>query len=545
MGKPDPEAVEAHVDSAATQEVRRPSPHASKMPCVSMERHEEMLTVTAVPLVEMTSVSKAFFGVPAISAVNLAIYPGEVVGLVGRNGAGKTTLMNVLTGMLDIDSGQVRLAGRIVERLTPMRAAQAGIAVVPQQLRQFENLSVSENLLMGKFVRGRFGGINWAASHREAAWQAEEVGLELDVRQEMSRLTVGEQQMVSIARAIFADANLIILDEPTAALGARDVELLFNFVRNQRNKGVSFVYISHHLEEVFQLCDRVTILRDGRDIASRSVSALGMAELVGMLGGGIESSPRPQLRSSGEPPAIEAKQLSVTSAFEDVSFTVLQGEVLGITGLEGSGKEQLAQALTSLDAPPRGFLAIDGIPVRLRDPREALSTGLAYLPRDRKRYGAIGVRSVRENLSLASLNALKGRFGFLSRNREHQRVSAAIKAYSIEAADERMELRFLSGGNQQKVVFAKLLETVPKILVLEDPTQGVDIGAKGDIWRIINSFTEEGGAVILVSEVVPELLEHCHRVLVMHRGRCHRLFDLTRDQASPDEIIAAIEGIAS
>lgn len=494
-------------------------------------------------VIEMRQVVKTFLGVPALKGVNLVVQPGEIHGLVGRNGAGKSTLVSALMGLIPIDAGSIAVGGAHVSRMTSERAVSEGIALVPQQLRLYPALTVTENLFTTGVPTSRLGFVDWRRSHAEAAERLRRVGLDVSVRQPLESLSVGEQQMVAIARALLNRARVIILDEPSAALAAREVRTLFTFVRKLKADGVSFIYISHHLEEVFQLCDRVTVLRDGENVGTREVAELDVDGLIRMMGPAeVTVTARTAAPSAGLPVVLQARDLGIPGHFKDVSFELRRGETLGITGLEGSGKEQLVRALFGIESGLQGSLILNDKPAVPHSPADALRKGFAYLPRDRKRYGVVGVRSVAENLSLASLDQLTNRFGFIRRGEEKRRAEEAVSTLSIVTAGVGQEVRLLSGGNQQKVVFAKLLTTKPSVMLLEEPTQGVDVHTKAEIWGLIGALNEQGVSSILISEEIHELLAHCSSVLVMYRGRSTATFDLQTGVVTPEQVIAAVEG---
>jgi ABC-type sugar transport system ATPase subunit len=498
--------------------------------------------VTAVPVVEMSHIVKTFPGVRALDDVSFEVRPGEIHALVGKNGAGKSTLMHVLTGLYAPDSGTIRVRGEVIERMTTSRSQEVGIAIVAQHARYVPGLSIAENLFMGQLPTRRGGFVDWQGLRQEASERLRRFGLEIDVSRRMETVTVAERQMIEVARALFADASVIILDEPTAPLPKHEVSLLFDFVRRQRAAGASFIYISHYLEEVFEIADRVTVLRNGSEVGTVPIAELRQPDLIRMISGtSVARFQRPARTNVGRP-ILEIHGLTRSRAYQHVDLTLHAGEVVGLTGLEGSGPGQLARGLYALEPLGEGRVTLDGKPFRPGSPSHALEKGLAYLPRDRHGLGIVAIRSVRDNITMSVIGRLTDRLGMIDAGRERALVRDFISTLGIMTPGPATNVENLSGGNQQKVVVAKLAATEPRVLLLDEPTQGVDVQAKVEILRIIDELTEHGVAVAIVSDELTELVDTCDRIVVFYRGRIAREFRKGTDEMTPATVLAAIEG---
>lgn len=497
---------------------------------------------TSQPVIlEMKGISKAFPGVQALENVDLVVYGGEIHGLVGKNGAGKSTLMAILMGIHQMDSGTLEINGHRFTSMTPHEALEAGIAYVPQQVRMMDSLTVAENILAGNLPVNRLGLVDWKATYQEAQERLHKLGLELDVHERVEGLGVVEQTMLAIAKALFSNAKLIILDEPTAALSRVDIDRLFGFVRSLKKMGVAFIYISHHLEEVFEICDRVTVLRNGQLVGTYVVSELDIPKLIRfMVGEDIRDYERSS--SKQEEPVLIVKGLTRRGHYEDVNLVVHKGEVVGLSGLAGSGAASLGRALFGLERRGIGEVWVNGKLFTARDPRQALDQGLAYLPQDRYRFGLVGSRPVRENITYTILHQLLNPAGLISFFKERTLVQRYISDLGVVCPSPEQRVNLLSGGNQQKVVFAKLAATRPAILVLHEPTQGIDVRAKIDIYRIVDELARQGVAILIISSEVRELLGVCDRILVMYNGRITAEFKAGEPVTTPENILLTIEG---
>lgn len=493
-------------------------------------------------VVEMTNITKTFPGVRALDDVSFDVRQGEIHALVGKNGAGKSTLMSILAGLYTPDSGTIRVRGQTIEHMTTARSQEAGIAIVAQHARFVPGLSVAENLFMGQMPTRPGGFVDWRGLRTAAAERLRRIGLDIDVTRHMEAMTVAERQMIEISRALFADASVIILDEPTAPLPKQEVNLLFDFVRRQRASGAAFIYISHYLDEVFEIADRATVLRNGREVGTKPIGDLTQPELIRMISGTtVERFQRTPRESVGDP-VLQIKGLSRHRAYEDVDLVLHAGEVVGLTGLEGSGPGQLARGLYALEPMGTGEVSLNGKRYAPSSPSHALEAGVAYLPRDRHGLGIVPIRSVRDNISLSVIGRLTHWLGMIDGAKETALVSGFIDTLGIVTPSMATSVESLSGGNQQKVVVAKLAATEPRVLLLDEPTQGVDVQAKVEILRIVDELTRQGVAVAIVSDELNELIDTCDRILVFHRGRISREFTKGRDEMTPATILAAIEG---
>lgn len=492
-------------------------------------------------ILNMRGISKAFPGVQALENVDLVVYEGEIHGVVGKNGAGKSTLMAILMGIHQMDSGFLEIGGQKFTSMSPHEALEAGIAYVPQQVRMMDSLTVAENILAGNLPVNRLGLVDWKAAFRDAQERLQRLGLQLDVRERVEGLGVVEQTMLAIAKALFSKAKLIILDEPTAALSRVDIDRLFGFIRSLKKMGVAFVYISHHLEEVFEICDRVTVLRNGQLIGTYSVRDLDTPKLIRlMVGEEIRDYERISTRQNEE--VLIVRGLTRRGHYEDVNLVVHKGEVVGLSGLAGSGAAALGRALFGLERRGIGEVWVNGKPFTARSPRQALDQGLAYLPQDRYRFGLVGSRPVRENVTYTILAQLLNRIRMISFLKERELVQRYIDDLGVVCSSTEQPVNLLSGGNQQKVVFAKLAATRPSVLILHEPTQGIDVRAKLDIYRIVDELAAQGIAILIVSSEVRELLGVCDRILVMYNGRITAEFKSGEPITTPENILLTIEG---
>lgn len=493
-------------------------------------------------VLRMQNISKAFPGVQALREVDIDVQEGEIHGLVGKNGAGKSTLVRVLMGLQDPDGGVIQINGHRFTHINSSEALQAGVAYVPQQVNMMDSLSVAENILAGNMPKNALGLINWKAVYQEAEERLQKLGLDIDVYKPVEGLRVAEQTMLTIAKALFGNAKLIIMDECTAPLPRADIDLLFEFINSLKDKGVAFIYISHHLEEVFEICDRVTILRDGSLVDTTTVASIDMAMLTKLIvGEDVREFERESSCLEGER-VLEISGLTRRGHYEDIDLHIDKGEVVGLSGLQGSGAEALAAGLFGMESRGIGTVAINGKPFLAQNPRQAFVQGLALLPQNRYRFGLIGLRPVRENITYTTLDQLVNRLGMVKLREEREVVEEYIDNLGIVTPGQEQMVRLLSGGNQQKVVFAKLAATKPAILVLHEPTTGIDVRAKQDIFRIIDDISCEGNAVLIISSEVRELLCVCDRVLVMYRGRITHEFKKGDPSTTPQNILQAIEG---
>ncbi len=504
-----------------------------------MNTKQEIMEKT--PILKMENVSKAFPGVQALTDVNFSVEQGEIHGLVGKNGAGKSTLMAILMGILEPNEGAITVGDEQFVAMSPKEAIAAGIAYVPQHVAMMDSLTVAENILAGELPKNKMGMIDWKKVNQEAKERLEKLGLGLDVNKKVEGLGVAEQTMLAIAKALFGNAKLIILDEPTASLSRADINRLFSFIRSLKNKGGSFIYISHHLEEVFEICDRVTVIRDGRVVGTEQVKDIDVPKLIVMMvGEDVEDYTRES--TCVEEVILNLSGLERRGYYEDINLELRKGEILGLTGLQGCGAEQLGKGLFGLEPRGIGTITIHGEEFKAVKPIESFNQGLAYLPQDRYRFGLVGLRSVRENVTYPVLDKLVRLINLVNRKEEKKIVDQYITELDIKTPSTEQPVRLLSGGNQQKVVFAKMATTKPDVLVLHEPTQGVDVRAKMDIFRIIDDMASQGVAVIIISTEIRELMGVCDRIVVMNDGRLTKEFRKGSKDMTPEKILAAIEG---
>ena len=494
--------------------------------------------MTAAPILHAERVHRRFGGVHALRGAELTVYPGEVHALVGENGSGKSTLLRILSGQLQPDEGELFLAGREGPFRSASEALRSGVVTVSQETTLVPDLSIAENIYLGHRMPRRAGLVDWRATRRAAAAALARLGLALDPAQTARHLRPDQAQMVEIVRALSLDARVLILDEPTSSLTDDEVEALFGAVRRLRDDGAAVVFVSHRLHEVFALADRVTVLRDGRTVGSAPAAELDRQSLIGlMVGGALEDVDAAAHEGDGEDVVLRVRGLSRTGAFADVDLTVARGEIVGLAGLVGAGRTELLESVFALRRAD-GEIEIDGRRVSYRRPADAIRDGVALVPADRKRHGLVLDRSVHENLLMA-VGARGMRLRRPSPRREAVLVGAAVDRLRIRAHSPRVAVTTLSGGNQQKVLLGKWLETKPRLLMLDEPTRGVDVGAKAEIYRLLFEARAQGIGVLVSSSEIPELLTLCDRIVVMFRGRVAA--SLRRGQAT-EAVIAHYAG---
>ncbi len=493
-------------------------------------------------LLELTGVSKSFAGVQALQNVSFDVRAGEVHALLGENGAGKSTLIKTIAGVHQPDSGELRFAGQPVRFNTPRDAQKLGINTIYQELSLYPELTVAENIFMGHALYrrvGPFSVMDWDTMFRRAKELLAELDVyNLDVRGKVGALSIGNRQRIEIAKALSLNAKLLIMDEPTAALGETDTLHLFRTTRLLRDRGVGIVYISHKLSEVFELADRVSVLRDGQYIGTQDVADTSERELISMMVGRDVGTLFPKQPSQVGEVVLELRHVSREPHTHDVSLILRAGEIVGLAGLVGSGRSETAQAIFGTLPAQSGEILVAGQPVTIRDPTQAVAHGVAYVPEDRGTQGLIKEMNVRENTSLAVLEQV-ARGGFISTGRERTLAREAIKKFGIRAYGPEQLVGTLSGGNQQKVVVGKWLASSPKVLIIDEPTRGVDVGAKAEIHRLIGQLAaEQGLAILMISSELPEILGMSDRVLVMREGRI--VAEFSRDEATPEKVGGAM-----
>ena len=498
------------------------------------------------PLLSVREVSKRFPGVLALDQVSLDVAPGQVHALVGENGAGKSTLIKVLTGVYQADSGEVRYGGEAVSFAQPLQAQRAGIATIYQEVNLIPLMSVARNLFLGREPR-RMGLLDLPRMHREAAGTLSRFGVEVDVTRPLRSLGLGAQQMVALARAAAIDARLLIMDEPTSSLEPREVETLFRVVRELSGRGIAVIYVSHRLDELYQLCDAVTVLRDGRVVHSGPLAAVDRLTLISMMLGRDLAQVRREGRTNfshdhaadgtATEPLLRAIGLSKRGVLRDVSFDVRPGEVVGLGGLLGSGRSETAKAVIGALPLDSGEIVIGGKRLRRPAPAAAIEAGMALLPEDRKAEGIIPDLSVRENIVLAALPRL-ARGGIVRRGRQDEIVATFMKRLRIKASSPEQPVGELSGGNQQKVLLARWLCLHPRLLLLDEPTRGIDVGAKAEVQGLIDELARQGLAVVLISSDLEELVEGADRVVVLRAGAV--VGELEGDRVSESDIMTML-----
>ncbi len=471
------------------------------------------------PLIEMTGISKRFPGVRALDQVSLTVAHGEVLGLVGENGAGKSTLMKVLAGVVRADEGSMALDGRPFLPRRPRDALDAGVVVIHQELSLVPERSIADNIFLGHLPYGHFGLVKSQVRDKEAAVLLARVGLNLMPRHKVRDLGIGERQLVEIARALSRRARVIVMDEPTAALSESEVMVLFETIRGLRALGVGIVFISHHLEEVFAACDRVAVLRDGRTAATRQAAEWTRDTLVqAMVDRPITAMfPKAEVTIGG--PVLEVKGISVPGRVRDVGFSVRAGEIVGLGGLIGAGRTEVLKAVYGALPRSTGEIRVAGRALKRARPRRAMAAGIAFVPEDRKAEGLILPFPLRDNVVLSTLKRFAWLWTLMSRNRMSVAARRAVEALQIRTPGITQPVQGLSGGNQQKVVLARALQIEPRVILLDEPTRGIDVGAKVEVYRLIGDLAGRGTAIVIASSDMLELLGVCDRILVMRAGR--------------------------
>ena len=483
-----------------------------------------------------TNITKAYAGVQALASASLELRAGEVHALVGENGAGKSTLIKILTGAVVPDGGEITLNGALVPRLTPRLAKSLGIAAIYQQPALFAELTVAENIALGIEVTGRWGRVNWRERHRRAADLLARVGARIDPETTAGELGIAQQQLVEIARALGAEARVLILDEPTASLSKDDADNLFRVVRELRADGVGMIYISHRLEELPLIADRVTVLRDGNTIATRAMAEVNREQLIQMMVGRALSSVFPKRTVPLGDTVLELTQVGcAASGVSGVSLSVRAGEIVGLSGLVGAGRSELARIIFGLTPADQGEIRMHRRVVRIASPADAIAAGIAYVPEDRRRQGVVLEMSVSENVTLAALKHLS-RFGAVDRRREWAVATDYTRRLGVKTPSIRSLVSTLSGGNQQKVALSRWLVTKPALLILDEPTQGIDVGAKAEIHELMTELAEQGTAILMISSELPEILGMSDRIAVMHGGTLVSVLD--RSEATAERILA-------
>ena len=492
------------------------------------------------PLLQAVNIWKSFFGVPVLRGVNVEIRGGEVLAILGQNGAGKSTLVKVLNGHYTMDDGQILIDGRPVIIRSPREAASHGIAVIHQEAQYAPELSVAENMLLGRLPRGPFGRVDWQRAYGMAQEMLTRLGVRIDPLARMGAMSAAERQLVQIARAVAGESRFLIMDEPTSAISRREVETLFALVRSLKASGTGIVYITHRLDEVFEIADRVLVLRDGEVVGTAPLQEVSTAELVRWMIGKELAGPAPTQGTVNGSPVLVVRGITSAGRFSNVSFSLSSGEILGLFGLIGSGHNAVAQALFGVEPVERGEIWLHGKQVTRLTPGLAKRNGVGYVPADRKVEGLLMPLSVTANVTLANLKKYQHR-GFLRRSDERASVARWIGQLEIRMSGSLDdEVRYLSGGNQQKVVLARWLDAASRILILNEPTIGVDVGARADVYQLLNTLRAQGVAILLASSDAEEVLALADRIVVMREGRVAAALD--REEASQAKLGALAAG---
>ena len=494
----------------------------------------------ASPIMKIEGVNKSFSGVKVLHHAQLELFKGEVHALMGENGAGKSTLMKIIAGVYRPDSGKTLYKDKEVVWHNPMEARDRGISVIHQEISLSPNLSIGENILMGtKFPRNSFGLVKWSEIYERAETILRSIGSTLNPKASVSTLSIAQQQMVEIARALSFNSEVLIMDEPTASLTDKEIEKLFTIIADLKRKGVAIVYISHRMDEIFRISDRYTVLRDGQWIESGPISNTNPDHLVKlMVGREIKDLFKRQsvepLKTSGSVPVLELKEVSDKKTVKGISLRLYPGEIVGLAGLVGAGRTELVRTIFGVSALSGGEIFIDGKLVHIHSPSEAMKYGIAHVPESRKEQGLFPNLSVKENILMAQLHTY--RIGnLLQYGRMNKDAERYIQDLGVKTATKEQNVMGLSGGNQQKVVIARWLSIGPKVLLLDEPTRGVDIGAKTEIHKIISRLAEQGMAVLMISSELPEVLSISDRILVMHEGKISA--ELSRQEATQEKIM--------
>ncbi|PJZ05807.1 ribose ABC transporter ATP-binding protein RbsA [Pantoea rodasii] len=491
------------------------------------------------PLLQLKGIEKSFPGVKALNGASLAVYPGRVMALVGENGAGKSTMMKVLTGIYSMDAGSLQWLGKDVTFSGPKASQEAGIGIIHQELNLIPQLTVAENIFLGREFVNRFGRIEWNRMYAEADALLHRLNLRFNSHKLVGDLSIGDQQMVEIAKVLSFESQVIIMDEPTDALTDTETLSLFRVINELKAQGCGIVYISHRMKEIFEICDDVTVFRDGQFIAERAVSDLSEESLIEMMVGRKLEDQYPHLDQAPGDIRLTVENLSGPGV-DNVSFTLRKGEILGISGLMGAGRTELMKVLYGALPRSNGKVMLNGREIITRSPQDGLANGIVYISEDRKRDGLVLGMSVKENMSLTALRYFSHPTGNLKHSEEQLAVGDFIRLFNVKTPSMEQPIGLLSGGNQQKVAIARGLMTRPNVLILDEPTRGVDVGAKKEIYQLINQFKAEGLSIILVSSEMPEVLGMSDRILVMHEG--HLSGEFSREQATQESLMAAAVG---
>ncbi|MDG2066555.1 MAG: sugar ABC transporter ATP-binding protein [SAR324 cluster bacterium] len=485
-------------------------------------------------ILEMRNIFKSFGGVNALRDVSFQCRPGTVHALVGENGAGKSTLIKILAGALLPDSGEILFKGQKHQSFSARKALNSGISVIYQELALVSQMTVAENIFLGREPRKYFGIVDKKRLKIEAKKLLKQLGFEVDMDMEVGEMTVAYQQMVEIAKALSKNADLIIMDEPSAILAGHELDQLFLIIESLKKRGVTIIYISHRLEEVFRIANEVTILKDGQLVGTKLIKDLSRGELVKMMVGRTLEEVFPVSFNQLGNPVLQVEEISTKTILNQASFNLREGEILGVAGMVGSGRTELARAIFGADPLTSGTIKIKGQDVVFKNPADAIRSKISLVPEDRKYHGLFTKLSILNNITLPILSKIS-RWGFTDKKKENEIVERERQIHSIDMTSGNQEVQYLSGGNQQKVVLSKSLQTIPEVIIMDEPTRGVDVGAKFEIYQLIRQLNKDGIAILMISSELPEILGLSDRILVMREGKI--VAELTPNETNEEMII--------
>ncbi len=501
----------------------------------------QAFAATDRPILEMRGIAKAFPGVRALDDVNIALYPGKVTALIGENGAGKSTLVKILTGIYQPDEGEILIDGAPVRFATAQDAADHGVTAIHQETVLFDELSVAENIYIGHAPRNKLGFVNWKAVYARSQALLFSLETSVDVRMKLKELSIAQRHLVAIARALSVDSRIVIMDEPTAALSRKEVDDLFRIVERLKGQGKAILFISHKFDEVYEIADNYAVFRDGHAVGHGALADAKQSEIVRMMVGRAVDQAFPKQDVAIGETVLKVENYSHPTEFRDISFELRKGEILGVYGLVGAGRSEFAQSLFGVTAPSGGSVTLDGREVRIRRPGDAVKHGIVYVPEERGRHGAVLQLPIFQNVSLPSLTRTS-RHGFLRMAEELALARKYAERFDLRAAALSVPVGTLSGGNQQKVVIGKWLATHPKVIILDEPTKGIDIGSKAAVHAFISELAAEGLSIIMISSELPEIIGMSDRVMVMREGLMAGMFE--RDGLDAEKLVRAATGNA-
>lgn len=496
--------------------------------------------VENAPVLTLEGITKTFPGVKALDEVSLELYPGQVTALVGENGAGKSTIVKTLTGIYQPDAGTTRVAGEEMQFATAQDASAAGITAIHQETVLFDELTVAENIFIGHAPKGRFGMIDWAEMRRRAREILDRIDADLDPDMPLRDLGIASKHLVAIARALSVDARVVIMDEPTAALSHKEIEELYELVERLKSEGRAILFISHKFDEIFRIADRFTVFRDGQHVGEGQISEITEADLVRLMVGRDVDQIFPKRAHTPSDEVLQVVGYSHPTEFDNIGFTLRKGEILGFYGLVGAGRSEVMQSLFGITRPSKGVVKIDGEIKVIRSPADAVDNGIVYVPEDRGKQGAVIGQPIFQNITLPSLSQTS-RAGFLRLSEEFALAREYTERLDLRAASLDQDVGNLSGGNQQKVVIAKWLATKPKVIILDEPTKGIDIGSKAAVHAFMAELAAQGLAIIMVSSEIPEVMGMSDRVIVMREGLIAA--ELEGDELTPETLVRHAAGI--